>query len=327
MKLSGKTLLEYAHEKYEYLQRKYYIPQKIRPGKHLMDFAKKDPKVLRQYRCLPISRYYSMLLENTPGYERNTSCAADQRESTHGSAQEMRSDQNSKPRSDQNLKPPIVLMRGDTPSHPPDHPLMRHRVVDNRSSSSSASKERPQSSNVDYHDGDQWMERRAKQLARRRNNPVAGEEYESESGNEWDEYDHSHFDKRMTPSDKTKLARWMWQIKRIKSGDYPMDYIKQRSQALDTAQEDYERRGVIASYLSDVPPPWNKGKGLAITRFNEKIIKECEEEISNLREKNANRCAQENAENKKKQKVGLGVKEVVSTTSEKPTVLRPNFHT
>ena len=150
------------------------------------------------------------------------------------------------------------------------------------------------------------MERRAQQLARPRINPVAGEEYESESGNEWDEYDHSHFDNRMAPSDKTKLARWMWQIKRIKSSDYPMDYIKQRSQALDAAQEAYERRGVIATYLSGVPPPWNEGTGLAITRFNEKIIGECEEEISNLREKNANRCALEDAENKRKAKGGPG---------------------
>jgi hypothetical protein len=82
-------LLEFAHEKYDYLQRKYCIPQKIRPGKHLMDFAKKDPKVLRQYRCLPISRYYSMLLENTPGYEKNTSGSAEQREATQGDAQGM----------------------------------------------------------------------------------------------------------------------------------------------------------------------------------------------------------------------------------------------
>ncbi len=150
------------------------------------------------------------------------------------------------------------------------------------------------------------MERRAKELARPRNNPVAGEEYESESGNEWDEYNHSHFDKRMTPSDKTKLARWAWQIKRIKSCDYPMDYIKQRSQALDVAQRDYERRGEIATYLSGVPPPWNEGTGLAITRFNEKIIDECEEEISKLREKNANRCALEDAEKKQKTKGGPG---------------------
>ncbi len=54
-----------------------------------MDFAKKDPKVLRQYRCLPISRYYSMLLENTPGYEKNTSGSAEQREATQGDAQGM----------------------------------------------------------------------------------------------------------------------------------------------------------------------------------------------------------------------------------------------
>ena len=65
---------------------------------------------------------------------------------------------------------------------------------------------------------------------------------------------------------------------------------------------------VIATYLSDVPPPWNKGKGLAITRFNEKIIGECgrEEEISKLRENNANRCAQEDAEKKQKAKGGPG---------------------
>ncbi len=141
LRLGGKALLEFAHENYAYLQQKYCIPQMIRPGKHLMDYSKKDPKVLRQYRCLPISRYYSMLLENTPGYEKNTSGSADQRESTHGGgqemrsdqhAQEMRSDQNAKPRSDQNLKPPTVLVRGDTPSHSPEHKVMRHRVVDNR---------------------------------------------------------------------------------------------------------------------------------------------------------------------------------------------------
>ena len=63
---------------------------------------------------------------------------------------------------------------------------------------------------------------------------------------------------------------------------------------------------MIATYLSDVPPPWNKGKGLANTRFNEKIIRECEEEISKLRENNANRCAQEDAEKKKKAKGGPG---------------------
>jgi hypothetical protein len=47
------------------------------------------------------------------------------------------------------------------------------------------------------------MERRAKHLARPRNNTIAGEEYESKSGNEWDEYSHSFFDERMIPVEKT----------------------------------------------------------------------------------------------------------------------------
>ena len=191
---------------------------------------------------------------------------------------------------------------------------MQHRIVENKGYNSSinttgkgfSSNPRPQSCNVDHHDGDQWTERRAKHLARPRNVPIAGEEYESESGNEWEDYNHSYFDDRMTPSDKTKLAKWNLQIKRIKSHDYSSDYIKQRSQALDTAQRDYEKRGEIAAYLSGVPPPWNEGTGLAITRFNEKILDECAEEIKELREKNENRCALEDAEKKRKTKGGPG---------------------
>jgi hypothetical protein len=110
----------------------------------------------------------------------------------------------------------------------------------------------------------------------------------------------------MIPSDKTKLAKWSWQIKRLKSHDYSSEYLKQRSQALDAAQRSYERDGEIPAYLSGVPPPWNEGTGLAITRFNEKIHDECVEEIRNLREKNANRCALEEAEKKRKSQGGPG---------------------
>jgi hypothetical protein len=203
-RLGGKALLEFEHSNYSYLQQKYGIPQKVRTGKELMDKSKKDPIVLRQYRCLPISRYYySMLLENTPGYEKNTSSSADRNESTRGGGQETRSDQKAKPRSDQNTKsdqnftpksdPKAVLMRGNTPSYPPEHKAMQHRVVESKGFSSSGNNARPQSSNVDHHDSDQWMEWRAMHLARPRNNSIAGEEYESESGNEWDDYNHSFF--------------------------------------------------------------------------------------------------------------------------------------
>jgi hypothetical protein len=55
-----------------------------------MDYSKKDPNVLRQYRCLPINRYYSMILENTPGYEKNTSGSADREEKTRSGGKELR---------------------------------------------------------------------------------------------------------------------------------------------------------------------------------------------------------------------------------------------
>jgi hypothetical protein len=48
-RLEGKALLEFAHARYSHLQQKYGIPQRIRTGKELMDYSKKDPSVLRQY--------------------------------------------------------------------------------------------------------------------------------------------------------------------------------------------------------------------------------------------------------------------------------------
>ena len=110
----------------------------------------------------------------------------------------------------------------------------------------------------------------------------------------------------MTPVEKTQLAKWMYQIKRLKTQDYSTDYIKQRQLALDNAQREYERRGDVASFLSGVPPPWNEGTGLANTRYNEKILDECAELIRELREKNANRCALDDAEKKRKSQGGPG---------------------
>ncbi len=75
---------------------------------------------------------------------------------------------------------------------------------------------------------------------------------------------------------------------------------------MDKAQREYERSHEVPAYLSGVPPPWNEGTGLAIVRFHEKIVDECNESISDLREENANRCTLEDAEKKRKTKGGPG---------------------
>ncbi len=90
---------------------------------------------MRQYRCLPMGRYYSMLLEDTPGFEKNVSSS--------------RPDE-IKPRSDQQEEKRNPVLHGQNA--------------------------RRESSNVDHHDGNHWMERRARHLARPTNNTIAEEE-------------------------------------------------------------------------------------------------------------------------------------------------------
>jgi hypothetical protein len=94
LSLKGMSLMEFKHLRYSHLQQEYSIPQKLRTGKELMDYSKKDPSVLRQYRCLPINRYYSMLLENAPGYAKNTTISADPKRTASAKRKEQQSEHN-----------------------------------------------------------------------------------------------------------------------------------------------------------------------------------------------------------------------------------------
>jgi hypothetical protein len=119
----------------------------------------------------------------------------------------------------------------------------------------------------------------------RRFNPIAGEEvgYSSESGNEREDYENSHYDNRMVPADKKTRADLEWKIKSIKTNVLPK------------AQTEFETSGVIPTYLSGVKPPWNNGEGLAYVRYNEWIRTQLERQLSLLRVRNAQTCALEDA--------------------------------
>jgi hypothetical protein len=65
--MSGRALVEWAHVRYESLQRDYHIPKGTCSTR---DFAKNiaDGDFLYEKRCVPINQYYGMLLRDTPGF-------------------------------------------------------------------------------------------------------------------------------------------------------------------------------------------------------------------------------------------------------------------
>ena len=72
----------------------------------------------------------------------------------------------------------------------------------------------------------------------RRFNPIAGEEvgYSSESGNEREDYENSHYDNRMVPADKKARAELEWKIKSIKTNVVPKEFTIQRQNALRSSK-------------------------------------------------------------------------------------------
>jgi len=129
-------------------------------------------------------------------------------------------------------------------------------------------------------------------------NPIVGEEagYSSESGNDREDQDNSLYDPRLIPADKRILADWQWKIKKIKQQDFPKEYLDVREEWLKEAEAARIKNGTIPACLHDVPPPWDLGRGLALSRYNEMIIYDMNRRISELRERNAASCARHDAE-------------------------------
>jgi hypothetical protein len=126
-----------------------------------------------------------------------------------------------------------------------------------------------------------------------RYNPIVGEEkgYSSESGNAEEDHDNSFYDPRLVPADKKLLADWLWRIKKVKQQDLPKQYLDTREEWLRNAKDQRIKNGFVPTCLHDVQPPYDKGQGLALLRYNEMYISNLNHKINQLRERNAASCA------------------------------------
>jgi hypothetical protein len=272
MKLHGRTLAEYPHGRYESLQKQYRIPQEVCPPKELMGNLTQNEDILYRFRCCPVNRYYSMLLEDTPGYVAN----------------------NFKPKS-HDFKPKGNKSKDITRYDPASSAWMKVAKA--------SAKEPPFQETADL------SERSAKNMFRpRRRNPIAGEEtgYSSESGNEFEDINNSRYDHRLVPADKRKLADWEFRISKIRQQTAPQSYIDTRTQVLNSAEEARLRKEETPIWLHDSSPPWNEGTGLAITRYDEMMVDDFKLKIAELRERNASLCVLEDAAKKRDGPRGQG---------------------
>jgi hypothetical protein len=136
--------------------------------------------------------------------------------------------------------------------------------------SSSAKESNSAKENVMWGSTEHLSARRFKNKQRgERYNPIVGEEkgYSSESGNAEEDHDNSFYDPRLVPSDKKLLADWLWRIKKVKQQDLPKQYLDTREEWLRNAEEQRIKNGFVPTCLHDVQPPYDKGQGLALSRY------------------------------------------------------------
>jgi hypothetical protein len=284
-----KAKLLFKHEGYSIMYKSYHVPADSCTPYELMSKVDKDRSILLRLRCAPLNDYYSMLMEDTPGFI----------PSAHWSKPPIKESLCAKSRNNSRS------ISGSRSSESSDHesffrnegesPTVKNATSSSAKVSSSAKED------VVWGTTDHLSARRAKNLQRGpRVNPIAGEEkgYSSESGNAEEDHDNSFYDPRLVPSDKKLLADWLWRIKKINQQDVPKQYLDTREEWLKNAQEEYIKSGFIPACLHDVEPPYDKGHGLAALRYNEMCVSNLKNKVNQLRERNAASCAKYDAAKK-----------------------------
>jgi hypothetical protein len=67
--LYGRRLLEFNHEQYAPICKKYKIPEETcSPSELMRAVERKDMNVVYRKRCCPINKFYSMIITDTPGF-------------------------------------------------------------------------------------------------------------------------------------------------------------------------------------------------------------------------------------------------------------------
>jgi hypothetical protein len=281
--LYGKGLLDYKHDQYALICRKYNIPAETCSPKELMDAVeRKDMNVVYRKRCIPINKFCSMIIKGTPGYISAPDRSPERDSGPPSRAKEKKAIRKPLPksyahRSDGKFHPKEDPIRQDASSsvirkNPAVNPMAGRSDNTPWSYSPSAGTKLEQlirKAPVDPATAD-LSERRAKNMHRdmrrgQRFNPNAGEEkgYSSESGNELEDFDNSQYDSRMLPADKKILADVSWKIKSIKTKVLHKEYTTQRQNALENAQAEFEVNGKIPVYLHDVKATLEHWSGIS----------------------------------------------------------------
>jgi hypothetical protein len=213
LNLWGESAVAYKHERYFQICQKYHIPAEVCTPKELMrSVERKEMNVLYRKRCCQLNKFYSMLLKDTPGYIP----APDYKEKR---SQPRTTGPKSAPPIRKN--PAFNPMAGGADTNQWMGPPPKLDVLVPRS------RVDPITENLSA--------RHAKNMHRdmkkdKRFNPIAGEEagYSSESGNEREDYENSHYDNRMVPADKKERAALEWKIKSIKTNVLPKEFTEMR---------------------------------------------------------------------------------------------------
>jgi hypothetical protein len=316
-----KAAVFFKHPQYSMMYKNYGVPETTCAPYELMSKVDLDRDILFRVRCAPLCEFYSMLMEDTPGYvpsgHWNRPPIQDSLSAPLRIDDARKSTSRSSKSPERSARSPIKnfdrASRKTSTSKSPESPIKKPFKSWDGSTFQQASSSSVEPSNtkldVLWGSTDHLSERRFKNSQRgRRVNPIAGEEvgYASESGNEHEDHDNSFYDPRMVPSDKTLLADWAYKIKRIKQRDPPQEYLDVRQEWLRNAEQQRIKFGTVPTVLHDVEPPYDQGRGLALMRYDEMRIADFEKRISDLRERNAASCAKYDAEKKHGPRDGQG---------------------
>ncbi len=249
----GEQCVSWDHNYFLELQKEYYIPQAYCDPEMYFKNLKKNSCFAYYNRPCSVREYYESACQDTPGYiPKHGMTARQAREYSAPIA----------------YNPGFQRSQASPPKFDEDEALARWRnnlPITRGMESSSATNDTTKLSQSQIWAAEQLQLRRQKAQVDNRRVPIPEEE-DSENDTEPDD---SVFDEHLLPHDKLRIGKLQTELKRIRSGNYPRDYLNARDRDIKAAEHDRLKGGKGPLYLAGCKTPWSSGMGHAPQRYDD----------------------------------------------------------
>ncbi len=284
LKLSGYEVLRATHPDFRFLQERNYIPADFCMPADLFREEQLDYSVVYKMRCCSVYDFYNMLSKDNPCYV-DRQMRRENKESVAGPSATIKPIRHERPANKDNVKRNInpsynPFVHASSSSQPHRQDTTGHRSTN--------------PSDLNWEQRESAEKAEVRRRAPGRNAPIPSDGDETNTDGETSVL----YEDKLLPAQKSQILKLRTEIKRIKSKNYALSYIRDKERAINHAELERIAGRMGPDYLAGVKFPWTPDRGQAPIHYDDYQVYVLNSKIEKIKNENANMCQLEYTANK-----------------------------